>query len=64
MIILKKINSIKDDLEPVEKIAVDLKKGSIDLKSLEENKTSKKLSNAGTRNFPPKCIVFIISFEI
>lgn len=41
MIILKKINSIKDDLEPVEKIAVDLKKGSIDLKSLEENKTSK-----------------------
>jgi len=37
----EKINSIKDDLEPVEKIAADLKKESIDLKSLEENKTSK-----------------------
>ena len=28
----EKINSVKDDLEPVEKMATDLKKGSIDLK--------------------------------
>lgn len=29
----EKTNSVKDDLEPVEKIATDPKKGSIDLKS-------------------------------
>lgn len=29
----EKTNSVKDDLEPVEKIATNLKKGSIDLKS-------------------------------
>lgn len=32
---------MKDYLEPVDKIAADLKKGSINLKSLEENKISK-----------------------
>lgn len=32
---------MKDYLEPVDEIAADLKKGSINLKSLEENKISK-----------------------
>lgn len=60
----EKINSLKDDLEPVEKIATDLKKGSVDLKSLEENKTSKNCLMQEPEMTPKMCGIHNIFWDL
>lgn len=59
----KKTSNIEDYLERVEKNAIDPRKGSINLKSLEENETENYLLQEPEENFK-KCIVFKIPLEM